>query len=59
LLISILAIVVVRAFVQGRTSNSEWNMHSRVVLLTVRMLASHLHRIRISHLIREDSFRQA
>ncbi|KAG2356884.1 hypothetical protein BDR07DRAFT_1422006 [Suillus spraguei] len=57
MLISILAIVVVRAFVQGRTSNSGQNMHSRVVLLTVRMVASHLHRLRIAHSIREDSLR--
>jgi hypothetical protein len=33
-LISILAIVVVRAFAQGRTTNRERDMHARVVLLT-------------------------
>ncbi|KAG2369463.1 hypothetical protein BDR07DRAFT_1477080 [Suillus spraguei] len=32
--ISILAIVVIRAFVQGRTTNRERDMHAKVVLLT-------------------------
>jgi hypothetical protein len=37
-LISMLAIVVVHAFAQGRTTNRERDMHARVVLLTVSAL---------------------
>lgn len=33
--VSILAIVVVHAFAQGRTTNRERDMHARVVLVTV------------------------
>lgn len=35
-IISILAIVIVHAFAQGRTTNRERDMHARVVLVTVR-----------------------
>lgn len=35
-LVSVLAIAVVRAFAQGRTTTRERDMHARVVLVTVR-----------------------
>ena len=55
-LISILVIVVVHAFAQGRTTNRERDMHARVVLLTVRL---HIHHAFGSflHFVREDSLR--
>jgi hypothetical protein len=42
-IIFVLATTVVWAFAQGRTTNRERDMHARVVLLTVRMLASHVY----------------
>jgi hypothetical protein len=43
LIVSILAITVVWAFAQGCMTNRERDMYARVVLLTVRMLASHMY----------------
>ena len=56
-LVSILAIVVVHAFAQGRTTNRERDMHARVVLLTVRV--PRLRHAFTSHadLVRADSLR--
>jgi hypothetical protein len=40
-LLAILAIVVTRAFVQGRSTNRERDLHARVILVTVRTIAHH------------------